>query len=88
MHLKGEDLFSMSGNFSVFEAYSCTGPECWENLFDVIDLPDTGNLSGIDSSGEPSYPVPGRRCPACLERDVTVWVIPGKCCPICGTPVN
>lgn len=32
--------------------------------------------------------VPGRRCPACLERGDTVWVIPGKCCPQCGTPVN
>jgi hypothetical protein len=32
--------------------------------------------------------VPGRRCPACLERGDTVWVIPGKCCPVCGTPVN
>ena len=32
--------------------------------------------------------VPGRRCPACLERGQTVWVIPGKCCPTCGTPVN
>jgi rRNA maturation endonuclease Nob1 len=35
-----------------------------------------------------SVPVPGRRCPACLERGDTVWVIPGKCCPQCGTPVN
>lgn len=33
-------------------------------------------------------PVPGRRCPSCLERGQTVWVIPGKCCPQCGTPVN
>lgn len=33
-------------------------------------------------------PVPGRRCPACLERGLTVWVIPGKCYPQCGTPVN
>ena len=66
----------------------CTGPETWENLFEVIDLPETGNSSGIDSFGEPSDPVPGRRCPSCLDREVTVWVIPGKCCPICGTPVN
>ena len=35
-----------------------------------------------------SRPVPGRRCPACLERGDTVWVIPGKCCPVCGTPVS
>ncbi|KAF2146514.1 uncharacterized protein K452DRAFT_294082 [Aplosporella prunicola CBS 121167] len=33
-------------------------------------------------------PVPGRKCPACLAKGETVWVIPGKCCPQCGTPVN
>ncbi|RMZ07291.1 hypothetical protein D0862_04321 [Hortaea werneckii] len=32
--------------------------------------------------------VPGRRCPACLSRGQTVWVIPGKRCPQCGTEVN
>jgi len=31
--------------------------------------------------------VPGRRCPACLSRGQTVWVIPGKYCPQCGTEV-
>ncbi|KAF2808557.1 uncharacterized protein BDZ99DRAFT_464422 [Mytilinidion resinicola] len=35
-----------------------------------------------------TMPVPGRRCPACLEKGETVWVIQGKCCPECGTPVN
>ncbi|KAF2186936.1 hypothetical protein K469DRAFT_570978 [Zopfia rhizophila CBS 207.26] len=38
--------------------------------------------------GVRTLPVPGRRCPACLERGETIWVIPGKCCPQCGTPVN
>ncbi|KAM0714886.1 hypothetical protein Q7P37_009351 [Cladosporium fusiforme] len=33
-------------------------------------------------------PVPGRRCPCCLQRGQTVWVIPGKKCPQCGTEVN
>lgn len=32
--------------------------------------------------------VPGRRCPSCLQRGHTVWVIPGKRCPQCGTEVN
>ncbi|PSN63336.1 hypothetical protein BS50DRAFT_577087 [Corynespora cassiicola Philippines] len=41
-----------------------------------------------DAEGVQTMPVPGRRCPACLERGDTVWVIPGKCCPQCGTPVN
>ncbi|EDU50812.1 predicted protein [Pyrenophora tritici-repentis Pt-1C-BFP] len=41
---------------------------------------------GIHPYSQPK--VPGRRCPACLERGDTVWVIPGKCCPQCGTPVN
>jgi len=33
-------------------------------------------------------PVPGRRCPSCLDKGETVWVIPGKDCPQCGTSVN
>jgi heme/copper-type cytochrome/quinol oxidase subunit 1 len=32
--------------------------------------------------------VPGRKCPECLKKGNTVWVIPGKCCPQCGAPVN
>ncbi|KAF2835559.1 hypothetical protein M501DRAFT_1060835 [Patellaria atrata CBS 101060] len=32
--------------------------------------------------------VPGRKCPNCLAKGQTVWVIPGKCCPECGVPVN
>lgn len=32
--------------------------------------------------------VPGRKCPNCLSRGQTVWVIPGKRCPQCGTEVN
>jgi len=65
----------------------------------IESLTGTTNLSGTDSitSGieKPeikdktrSRPVTGRRCPACLERGDTVWVIPGKCCPVCGTPVS
>lgn len=32
--------------------------------------------------------VPGRRCPSCMSRGQTIWVIPGKRCPQCGTEVN
>ncbi|KAK7542867.1 uncharacterized protein J3D65DRAFT_665185 [Phyllosticta citribraziliensis] len=35
-----------------------------------------------------SLPVPGRKCPACLAKGEVVWVIPGKCCPQCGTPLQ
>jgi len=54
---------------------------------------DQGNIRGDDDDdddiwGEAEEPVPGRRCPSCLGRGDTVWVIPGKCCPQCGTPVN
>jgi len=66
--------------------FDCTGPEAWESIFD--DFPGSENSSIDDPYGEPSDPVPGRRCPACLERGQTVWVIPGKCCSNCGTPVN
>ncbi|EUC31241.1 hypothetical protein COCVIDRAFT_39373 [Bipolaris victoriae FI3] len=41
-----------------------------------------------DAEGITTMPVPGRRCPACLERGDTVWVVPGKNCHECGTPVN
>jgi len=45
-------------------------------------------LSWISSSMYWFKQVPGRRCPACLERGDTVWVIPGKCCSQCGTRVH
>ena len=32
--------------------------------------------------------VPGRRCPACLERGDSSWTIPGRCCKICGGVVR
>ena len=51
----------------------------------MAHLSNSSSWCGYDID---EYPVPGRRCPACLERGDTVWVIPGKCCPICGTPVN
>ncbi|KAK3072473.1 hypothetical protein LTR53_006725 [Teratosphaeriaceae sp. CCFEE 6253] len=35
-----------------------------------------------------TMPVPGRRCPNCLGKGQTVWVIPGKRCPQCQTAVN
>ena len=53
--------------------------QCW---------PPIGDPDYEEIFGEPEDPVPGRRCPACLDRGDTVWVIPGKCCPQCGTPVN
>jgi len=40
------------------------------------------------NSGIKDVTVPARRCPACYEDGKTVWVIPGKCCSQCGTPVN
>ena len=54
---------------------------------------DPYNLSSHMPVGDPwpdpvNDPTPGRRCPACLERGDTVWVIPGQCCPACGTPVT
>ncbi|KAF2172503.1 hypothetical protein M409DRAFT_17737 [Zasmidium cellare ATCC 36951] len=33
-------------------------------------------------------PVPGKRCPDCLNRGQVVWVIPGKKCQKCGREVN
>ena len=57
-----------------------------------IELASEADITGDDSDddiyGEPSDPVPGRRCPNCLEKGETVWVIPGTNCPICNTPVN
>ena len=35
-----------------------------------------------------NMPVPARKCPKCLAKGKTVWVICGKCCPYCGTAVN
>ncbi|KAK0250124.1 hypothetical protein B0A54_11861 [Friedmanniomyces endolithicus] len=35
-----------------------------------------------------TMPVPGRRCPNCLSKGQTVWVIPGKHCPQCQTAVS
>ena len=31
-------------------------------------------------------PMPGVRCPACANRGVETWVLPGKHCPTCGHP--
>ncbi|KAA8616769.1 hypothetical protein Ptr902_11519 [Pyrenophora tritici-repentis] len=56
---------------------------CLPTPIDTVASPYMSNLGGVRT-----WPVPGRRCPACLERGDTVWVIPGKCCPQCGTPVN
>ncbi|KAH7123725.1 hypothetical protein B0J11DRAFT_435571 [Dendryphion nanum] len=56
---------------------------CYQTPIDRATVP-----SMHDGVGIVTMPVPGRRCPACLERGDTVWVIPGKCCPQCGTPVN
>lgn len=35
-----------------------------------------------------NMPVPGKKCPDCLDKGRTVWVIPGKCCPQCCAEVN
>ena len=32
--------------------------------------------------------VPARKCPICDGNGQTVWVIPGKCCPNCGSYVG
>lgn len=57
----------------------------------IISLPvSTLQCFGIRSEATTDnyLQVPGRKCPACLAKGETVWVIPGKCCPQCGTPVN
>ena len=46
------------------------------------------NIGEDSSFGDPQDPAPGYRCPTCLERGDAVWVIPGTCCPQCGTLVN
>ncbi|KAH7390206.1 hypothetical protein BKA64DRAFT_117225 [Cadophora sp. MPI-SDFR-AT-0126] len=30
--------------------------------------------------------MPGVRCGTCAGNGQDVWVIPGKACPVCGTP--
>ena len=85
------DFLNSDGDFVEFDSYLV--PETWLGLIwltgEEDDIPFWGGSSvsfpGITGD---EWPVPGRRCPACLERGDTVWVIPGKCCPICGTPVN
>ncbi|KAH9213801.1 hypothetical protein DL95DRAFT_524270 [Leptodontidium sp. 2 PMI_412] len=31
-------------------------------------------------------PMPGVRCGTCAGNGQDVWVIPGKACPVCGSP--
>ena len=31
-------------------------------------------------------PMPGVRCPRCLEHNIEQWVLPGKHCPRCNCP--
>ncbi|KAI6791227.1 hypothetical protein KC366_g1564 [Hortaea werneckii] len=63
-----------------------------EQLPAIMDEPEWDNHQPVQGfpHGLPvrTMPVPGRRCPACLSRGQTVWVIPGKRCPQCGTEVN
>ncbi|RMY56976.1 hypothetical protein D0865_03363 [Hortaea werneckii] len=63
-----------------------------EQLPAIMDEPEWDNHQPVQffPHGLPvrTMPVPGRRCPACLSRGQTVWVIPGKRCPQCGTEVN
>jgi hypothetical protein len=42
----------------------------------------------MSDAGVTQHPVPGRRCPNCLEKGDTVWVIPVNNCPQCTTPVK
>ncbi|OCL09025.1 hypothetical protein AOQ84DRAFT_354202 [Glonium stellatum] len=53
------------------------------NYISVENLTQSGNVRPDFSSATHTkdVPVPGRRCPACLEKGETVWVIPGKDCP-------
>ncbi|KAI0172523.1 hypothetical protein GGR52DRAFT_572356 [Hypoxylon sp. FL1284] len=37
----------------------------------------------VDMSGT----APGKRCPTCQGKGQEVWVLPGRDCPYCGTPV-
>jgi hypothetical protein len=59
----------------------------WLDQVDGDGSPITSE-SNPEPFGEPEEPTPGRRCPSCLEKGDSVWVIPGQSCPICGTPVN
>ena len=39
-------------------------------------------------TGYEILPIPGIKCPKCLEKGKTVWVIPGKNCRECGHPCD
>lgn len=54
----------------------------------VRTMPVSSDYLPLSFSFSDHDQVPGRRCPACLSRGQTVWVIPGKRCPQCGTEVN
>ena len=58
-----------------------------QNILGIDDFFDDFP-GGPDDPAPADMPVPGRKCPTCLSRGQTVWVIPGKCCPQCGTPVD
>ena len=58
------------------------------SLILFTDPAPTTPISEGGNSGIKDVTVPARRCPACYEEGKKVWVIPGKCCPDCGTPVQ
>ncbi|KAL9534668.1 hypothetical protein SMMN14_00322 [Sphaerulina musiva] len=49
-------------------------------------IAETSSLT-IGMSGVRERPVPGKKCPSCISRGQTIWVIQGKRCPQCGTEV-
>ncbi|KAH7037393.1 uncharacterized protein B0I36DRAFT_65405 [Microdochium trichocladiopsis] len=42
-------------------------------------------VSNGEASGNQPPKAPGKRCPTCTDL---VWVLPGRCCPHCGTYVG
>lgn len=65
---------------------------------DQVDADDGGFLNFMTVSSHHSlddriyltaFPkIPAKKCSKCEEKGITVWVVPGKCCPDCGALVD
>ncbi|PKS09408.1 hypothetical protein jhhlp_004023 [Lomentospora prolificans] len=51
------------------------------HLDTVVSIPDKGRIVMMGN-------IPGLRCPTCAAQGKEVWVIPGRRCGYCGTPVG